>query len=321
MKHALARVLAVALCAAALVVPSGARAQQTATIKVALPPAMDVAPALYADQAGLFSKAGLSVTITQMRSGAAISAAVAGGSINVGLSSLQALISGHARGVPFQLIAAGGVYNNEDPYAYLLVRKDSPIKSARDLAGKTLGAPALKDLDTVSSSAWIDQNGGDSKSVKFIELPNPALTPALLDGRIDAFTVGEPWNLIALDTGKIRVLGKSFGAIAPRFVMTAYFTSTDWANKNRDALEKFERALADATTYLNGHHDEAVKILAQFTKLNPSLLNRAVKGEDASYLDPKLVQPMIDVSAKYGVIEKPFPAQELISPYALKAAK
>jgi NitT/TauT family transport system substrate-binding protein len=305
----------------ALLVPGAvhAQAQGTATITLALPPSMDVAPAIYADHAGLFAKAGLSVHLTQMNSGAAISAAVAGGSVTIGLSSLQALISGHARGVPFELISPGGIYNAEDPYAYLLVRKDSPIRSARDLNGKTMAAPALKDLDSVSSMAWIDQNGGDSKSVHFIELPNPALTPALLDGRIDGFSVGEPWDLIALDSGKTRVLGPSFNAIAPHFVMTAYFTSHGWAENNKDALVRFEHVLADAADYVNHHHEEAVTLLAGFTKLQPSLLQRAVKGGESGYLDPKLVQPMIDVSAKYGVIDKPFPAADLISPYALKA--
>ena len=40
----------------------------------------NAAPLLYADKAGLFKKSGLDVQITKMKSGAAIAAAVAGGS-------------------------------------------------------------------------------------------------------------------------------------------------------------------------------------------------------------------------------------------------
>ncbi len=31
-----------------------------------------------------------------------------------------------------------------------------------------------------------------------------------------------------------------------------------------------------------------------------------------------MIQPLVDVAAKYKAIDKPFPAQELFSPYALK---
>ena len=290
-------------------------------IRLALPLSMDVTPALYADKAGLFKKAGLDVQITQLNSGAAIAAAVAGGAQQIGFSSLPALISGHVRGVSFQLIAPGGVYDDADPYAYFLVRKDGTIKSGKDLNGKTLGSTSLKDLNWVAASAWIDQHGGDSKTVKFIELPNPALTPALAEGRIDGFSVGEPWNLFAVQSGKARSIGKPFSAIANHFIMTGYFVTKDWADKNRDTLQKIERVLVEASAYVNAHPAENNALQAAWTKIPADILAKAAKGTDTPYLDAKLVQPMIDISAKYGVISKPFPADELISPYALKAPR
>ena len=39
---------------------------------------------------------------------------------------------------------------------------------------------------------------------------------------------------------------------------------------------------------------------------------------DAEYLEPKYLQPLIDVCAKYGLIDKTFPAQEVISSVAVK---
>ncbi|HXF34824.1 MAG TPA: ABC transporter substrate-binding protein [Candidatus Acidoferrales bacterium] len=317
MKKALTLValIVLALCA------GPATAQTTATIRVAAPPSEDVAPILYAMKNDLFTKAGLNVQLTQMVSGAAISAAVAGGAEDVGFSSLQGLISGHSRGLSFQLIAPGGVYSSKDPYAYMVVRSDSPIKSAKDLAGKTIGSPALKDLDWIASYAWIEKNGGDPKSAKFIELPNPTLGPALLDSRIDAFTVGEPWIQRTLDTGKVRILAKSFEAIAPTFLMTGWFSTSEYVAKNRDTVEKFERVIRDAAVYADTHHAEMVPLLATFTKLEPELIAKTIKNNGSPYLDPKLVQPMIDVTVKYQIIDKPFNAADLISPAALKPGR
>jgi NitT/TauT family transport system substrate-binding protein len=307
--------------AVVLALGSNTSAQTLPTIRVAAPPSEDAAPMLYALKNDLFTKAGINVQLTQMSSGAAISAAVAGNAIDVGFSSLQGLISGRAHGLDFELVAPGGVYSSKDPYALMVVRSDSDIRSAKDLSGKTIGSPALKDLDWIASTAWMEQHGGDPKSAKFIELPNPALGPALLDGRIDAFTLGEPWIQKSIDSGKVRILAKSFESIAPSFLMTGWFATGDYVTKNRDAGERFERVMRDATIYSNAHHAEIVPLLASFTKLDPDLISRTMKGDEGAYLDPKLVQPMIDVTVKYQIIDKPFNASDLISPAALKPGR
>jgi NitT/TauT family transport system substrate-binding protein len=296
----------------------GAAAQDRPIISVILPPSTDVAPLLYADHAGLFTKAGLNVQITQLPNGAAIAAAIAGGSGQIGFSSLSALITGHARGLPFLLVAPGGVYTADDPYAYMLVRSDSPIRTGRDLNGKTLGSASIGDLDTVSAYAWMDQNGGDVKSTHVIELPNPVLSRALIDGRIDALSIGQPWVTLALDSGKVRTIGKSFSAISPRFLMSAYLSTAAFAASNPDALERFERVVSDASAYVNAHHDVIIPLLASFTKLDPALIARTMKGSDAQYLDAKDIQPMIDASAKFGMIAKPFKAEDLMSSVLVK---
>jgi NitT/TauT family transport system substrate-binding protein len=290
-----------------------AQAQDRPVISVILPPSVDVAPLLYADHAGLFLKAGLTVQITQMASGSAIAAAIAGGSGQIGFSSLSALIAGHSHGLPFQLIAPGGVYLDDDPYALMLVRNDSNIRTGRDLNGKTIGSASIGDLDEVSAYAWIDQTGGDVKSTRVIEVPTPILGQALIDGRIDALSVGQPWTTLALESGKVHTIGKSFSAIAPRFLMSAYFTTSAFAASNQDALARFERVVSDASAYVNAHHDAIVPLLASFTKLDPTLITRTMKGSDGQYLDAKDIQPMIDASAKFGMIAKRFNAEDMMS--------
>jgi NitT/TauT family transport system substrate-binding protein len=291
------------------------------SLTVGVPPSQDVVAVLYAQKSGMFTKAGLTITMQGLNNGAAISAAVAGGAEQVGFSSLQGLISGFQRGINFQLIAPGGMYTTDDPYALTFVRKDSPYQSARDLNGKTLASPALKDLDWIANAGFMEQNGGDFKSTKAVELPNPSLLPALLDGRVDGYTVGQPWATVALDSGKVRVLGKGFDTIATHFLMTGWFSTKETIEKNHDAIERFVRVVHDATVYTNSHKAEVVPLLAEWTKLDPSLIARTMKGSEGEYLELATIQPMIDVSLKYGLIEHAFNAADLISPIALKRAK
>src|SRR5580693_2266130 len=86
-------------------------------------------PAVYAQDAGLFAAAGLDVTIQVIGSGAAVAAAVIGGTIDIGLSSLFALLSAHEHAVPLTLVAGGATYDTAfPPVAGLLVRSNSPYQ-------------------------------------------------------------------------------------------------------------------------------------------------------------------------------------------------
>src|ERR1700722_9490739 len=180
---------------------------------------------LYAMKLGLFQKAGLNIDFQGMSSGAAASAAVAGGAAQFGQSSLVTLIDAHARGIPFTLIAPSGIITRGSMYAAALVRSDSPIKTGADLNGKTFAVPAIKDLNQIAAMAWVDQNGGDSRTLKFIELSAPATIAAIEDGRVDAGNVGTPTLTIALATGKTRIMAQVFDAFGNRFANTVWFTT------------------------------------------------------------------------------------------------
>ncbi|HEV8021530.1 MAG TPA: ABC transporter substrate-binding protein, partial [Candidatus Lustribacter sp.] len=94
---------------------------------------------LYAQQAGLFRKHGLDVSILPMGSGAAIFAALLGGSADFGSGSLLPVFSAYTHGVPLRIVAPVSIYESTHADSVLLVQKDSPIRTARDLNGKTMG--------------------------------------------------------------------------------------------------------------------------------------------------------------------------------------
>jgi hypothetical protein len=49
----------------------------------------------------------------------------------------------------------------------------------------------------------------------------------------------------------------------------------------------------------------------------PDLANKLIRAYYGEHLDASLFQPVIDATAKYGVIPKPFPAVEIFNPAAL----
>ena len=274
--------------------------------------------ALYAVHAGLFRKAGLNAQLQVLSSGAAGAAAVAGGATQFALSSLVGIIAAHDRGIPFTLVAPAGVVTSDVPYSQFVVRTDSPIKTARDLNGKTIGAPGLKDMDSVAIMNWVDQNGGDSKTLRFIEMSGSVALAAIEEGRIDGADLNTPTLTRGLESGKVRTLAQIFDAIAPRFSNTGWFTTTDYAAKNRIVVERFARVMGEAGAYCNAHHADTAALVAENAKLDEKLVARMARITFGDYLRPSEIQPLINVAAKYNVIAKPFDARALISPYALK---
>jgi len=227
-------------------------------------------------------------------------------------------MQGHLRGINFQVVAPAGWYLSESPQLLMLVRKDSTATTGRDLNGKTIASTALKDLSMSAMSAWIDQTGGDSKTVHAIELPNSALLAALDEGRIDAAVFVTPFLDQALASGKVRVLAKAYDAISKRFETAGYITTAEFSAKNQDALRRFARAMHDAAVYTNAHLPETAEIVASYSGIPAAAIAKSIRATDPEYVDPRNIQPFIDIAAKYGIIERSFPADEIISPAALR---
>jgi NitT/TauT family transport system substrate-binding protein len=295
-----------------------ASAQDLRPFRIGLSEGDDATPTLYAVKAGLFKKYGLDPQVVAVSSGAAGLAAVSGGSIDVTSTSLLPLLSAHTAGLPLTIVAPLAVYSPESVYAALLIKKDAPFKSGKDLNGKTIASPALRDLNWVASMAWIDQNGGDSSTVKSIEVPGSVIPAALDDGRIDAATVTTPRYVQAVNGGKVRVLGKSYEAIAKHFCFAAFVSTSDFADKNADTIARFGRVIRDATAYTNTHHAETLPIYAGFAKIDPKDIADAPRAVSAQYVSAKDIQPIIDVAVRYKILASAINPQELLSPSILR---
>jgi NitT/TauT family transport system substrate-binding protein len=141
---------------------------------------------------------------------------------------------------------------------------------------------------------------------------------ALEDGRIDAATVTTPRYVQAVNGGKVRVLGRSYEAIAKHFCFAAFVSTSDFANKNPDVIVRFGRAIRDSTAYTNTHHAETLPIYAGFAKIDPKDIADAPRAVSARYVDAKDIQPIIDVAVRYKILATAVDPKDLLSPSILK---
>ena len=315
MTHNLSRRGILAGSAAAFLMPTALRAQTTLPhLNIAGVPEDSITPALYAASGGLFKRYGISASIVGERSGSAIASGILGGAFDIGKTGLVGLIVARAKNVPFVLVGAGGISTSAAPIVGLLVKADSPIKSAADLNGKTVAVSALSDIFSLATQAWMEKNGGKPETIKQLEFPVSAVPEALINGRVDAGAVSEPVLQRALQDGKLRVLANVFDAIAPRFMYTGWFATVDWTGKHQVEAVAFNHAMRDASVYANSHREQTVDALSQFTSVPAAIVSKMTRVESGTVLDPKLIQPVIDACVKYKFIPASFDARELIAP-------
>ena len=265
------------------------------------------AEVFYAQDLGYFAKAGLNVEITIMQNGAAIGSAVAAGSLQIGSSSTLIIANAQAKGLPFAFIAPGGQYNDATPSTVLVVPVTSPIQSAKDLAGKAIAVLSLRGIDQSSTEKWIDDNGGASASVKFVEISPPEMPAALARGTVEAAMLAEPYLTGA--KGTVRVLGKAYGAVAKSWLIAGWFSSTDWIAQNPDTVRKFADVMRQSADWANANPVKAAVILSKYTKASIDRIHTTY----GRTLDPALIAPVIDIGVQYKILPKAVPPTDLIA--------
>lgn len=309
------RLLCVAAVAAALLAGGSAALAQPSsvtTIRVVASAGDDLLPLWYAQSTGMFRAAGLNVVLDKAASGAVSTQAIVAGAGDVGRVSLISLVSAHVRGIPFVLIAPAAIHRKQTSVNDgILVAAGAPFRTVLDLQGKTVSSTELGSIGALGLRALIDAQGGDSSTVHWIELPATAAAAAIEAGRIDAGISNEPALSRDLATGKVRVLDDMLDGYRGEILEGAYFSMRDYAVANRDALARFARVLRQASVYVNAHVSDVLPLLIANTGLDPDVAARMHHALLGTVFDPAQVQPVVDVTAKYGVIPHGFDAREM----------
>jgi NitT/TauT family transport system substrate-binding protein len=306
---------AIALVLAIFIAAMGVtRAQVPAltTIHFIAAPGDDLLGFWYAQKMGFFTKAGLNVVYEPSASGAAVTPAIVGGAADIGRTSINSLIAAHVRNIPFVLIAPAAVHEKQKSVnSGVLIALNAPFKSVLDLQGKTVSSTELGSIGAIGLRALIDELGGDSSTLHFVELPTGAITAALQQGRIDAGISNEPVMTRDLAGGKVRVLADMLDGYPGVTLEAAYFAMHDWAAANQDVIRRFVLALRQGNAYANTHVTELLPLMIANTGLEPDVAAKMKHARIGLVFDASQVQPIIDIVAKYKVIPHAFDAREM----------
>jgi NitT/TauT family transport system substrate-binding protein len=299
--------------AAACSVPAIALGQTRVSMRIGTYPADSFGLVIYAKEMGFFEANGIDAQVEYAASNSSgLTAALVGGELEATCSSMGPISNASLRGIPIRLIAPGGIIASESSTTACVVLKTSPIFSARDLNGKTVATSALKDVIHVALAKWIDVNGGDSKSVKFVEIPVPDLPLALQSGRIDGCSLSEP--LLTNTRDEFRALGHIYDAISHRMMITMHIVMQEWLDKNPDTARRLILAMRQAARWANTNHAASATIVARVTKIPLEVVVKMNRVIYAETLDLATIQPQVDVLADYKFIDRRYNVADLVWP-------
>ncbi len=287
-----------------------AQTEPPVTLHVGVLPAEISGCLFYAIDRGYFKRLGITIDVQTFTNGGAIAAGIASGALDIGISDVVSVMSAHTRGLPLVYIAPGLLTSEKAPTFALIVAPDGP-RTAKDMNGKTIAVNGLRNISQLGFEAWVDNNGGDSKTIKWVEMPFPVMPGAIAQGTITGGLPNEP-ALSAAEAGGDRVVVMDHNAIAPVYILSGYVTTRAWADAHRDVVAKFAQAIREAALWANKNHDESAPILAAYSKIPVDVIRKMRRGDFATDWVPGQLQPMIEAAVKYGIIDKSFPMSEII---------
>lgn len=197
-----------------------------------------------------------------------------------------------------------------DPYPVaILVPQNSPIKSAKDLKGKSLAfnKGSISHLLTLKA---LEQQGLKPEDVTFKFLPPADGKLAVANGSVDAWVVWDPYTAYAELKDHFRVVVNGRGLYSGYTFLAATDKSLKDQSK-RVAIQDFIYRLKESQAWAGQHGDEFGKAYAKITGLPEDVGIKAFKRRNASWepIDNEVIkvsQGTADFYTKYKLIDKKF---------------
>lgn len=229
-----------------------------------------------AQDKGYFKAEGLDVEIDQGEGSSASITKVAGGAYQAGFGDLNALIDLAAKRPAEAPVGVYMIYNT--PPFTIVVKKDSPIKTPKDLEGKTVGGPA-NDGALKLFPAFAKVAGIDASKVNTTNMTPNLREQMLLRGQVDAVfgyinTVYFSAKLVGIDPEKdLRFI--NYGDFGMDLYSNAIVFSRAFVKENPKAVAGFVKAVNRAINEAVADPEAAM----DFVMKREPLLKRDVEKE------------------------------------------
>jgi NitT/TauT family transport system substrate-binding protein len=295
---------------------SGASSASVITIKVGMAPISDFGQLFVAQAKGYFAKVGLNVVTTTVSSGAEGVAAVKGGSLDITYSTAVQEFLSAEQGLGLHLLGPGDEQAPGHWVSQLAVSASSPYTAeAQVLAqGKKVGMIDSSSPDAIALDMRLARARVADTGVPIVSLAVPDLLTALTSNEVDSSIPQGPFLPMGLENHSIRVVDPAFESILGDAVPTGgYVATASWVASNRAAVTAFDKAIAEATQYINTNPAGAAQIINMATKTPAIIAKMVVFPEFVSMLSSASLQTQISQAHAAGILAASISASSLFA--------
>ncbi|MGP3958576.1 ABC transporter substrate-binding protein [Nonomuraea sp. 3N208] len=271
---------------------------------------VDTAPIHLGKAKGFFTEQQIDLTITSVPGGAASISGAVSGQFQFAFANTTSLLTAKQQGLDVKVVANGVSSTGEQgkDFSAVLVKPDSPIKTAKDLAGKKISVNQLKNIGDTTVRASVRNAGGDPTGIEFVELAFPDAPAALQSGQVDAIWVVEPFVSQAISQGA-RPVAWNFADAAPNLTVAMYFTT---GRTDADLTRRFTAAMRKSLEYADSHPDEVREVLKTYTKIAPEVIAKINLPKWPVEVNKASVQTVADLAVADGVLKEKIDVSALV---------
>jgi NitT/TauT family transport system substrate-binding protein len=300
-------------------------AQAAEPLRVGWVYAMANAPAIVAEQQGLFAAEGLKVELKSFGDGPLLQQAVAAGEIDVAYVGAPPVYQWFSRGLEGKILAKVN-YGQ----AAVIASNDVPGQTVTDLRGKKLAGVAKgSGMDVLLRGYVLKEHAklDPERDISIVAMPPANMNAALDRHVVDAAFSWEPFVSEALLRGGSHLV-LDVNKVLPNYPWYVVMAVPKTLRERPDDVVKLLRAHSKAVIFLNEHPDAANRIIVDAFKIAPiqtvdgkTVAPDAVVKEARKRLgwsakletaDQQFIQRLMDYSLSLGFINKPLKVEQLV---------
>jgi len=261
--------------------------------------------------AGIFQKHGLALEIFYTQGGGETIQVVISGSAQIGVAiGFLGTIGAFAKGAPVRIIGSTFTGGNQ---LFWYVRADSPIKSLKDAAGKTVAYSTNGSSTHTAVLALKKFTGVDFKPTQTGAAPGTFTQ--VLSGQIDVGWAGAPFGVDAVEQGKTRVVAKaSDDPVLNRQTIRLLIANANELAQHKDVFARFMRAYREALDWVYTTPD-GLAAYAKWANISEATAKRALaEFLPKEAVDPDRISGVDDVMADaltFKYIQSPLSKQQI----------
>ena len=199
----------------------------------------------------------------------------------------------------------------------VMVRKDLPATSLKDLVGRVFAIPSKYSNQYLVIRKLMKDEGVDPGSIRFVELPPPDMPGALAAKAIDAYFIGEPHAARAELDGSGRVLYHAKD-IWPHFISCVLVVTENLIAERPAVVRDLVRGIAESGEWAETHRVEAARLVSPYFRQDESLI-RYVLTQPPDRVSYRMLTPgddemqrIADMALEAGILDRRLDVRGLV---------